>query len=34
VDAIKAMANMAVKNLIDVLTGKECPYIVNREYLK
>lgn len=34
VEAIKAMANLAVKNLIDVLNGKECPYIVNREYLK
>lgn len=34
VDAIRAMANQAVKNLIDVLTGKECPYVVNREYLK
>ncbi len=34
VEAINAMANLAVKNLIDVLTGKECPYIVNREYLK
>lgn len=34
VEAIRAMANLAVKNLIDVLTGKECPYIVNVEYLK
>jgi len=34
VEAIKAMADLAVKNLIDVLTDKECPYIVNREYLK
>ncbi len=34
VEAINAMANLAVKNLIDVLSGKECPYIVNREYLK
>lgn len=34
VEAINAMANLAVKNLVDVLTGKECPYIVNREYLK
>lgn len=34
VEAVKAMGNLAVKNLIDVLTGKECPYIVNRQYLK
>ncbi|NLW01231.1 MAG: phosphoglycerate dehydrogenase [Clostridiales bacterium] len=33
-EAINGMGKQAVQNLIDVLTGKECPYIVNREYLR
>jgi D-3-phosphoglycerate dehydrogenase len=32
-EAIREMGKLAVQNLIDVLTGKECPYVVNREYL-
>jgi D-3-phosphoglycerate dehydrogenase len=33
VEATREMGKLAVQNLIDVLTGKECRYIVNREYL-
>jgi D-3-phosphoglycerate dehydrogenase len=33
-EAMNEMGKLAVQNLIDVLTGKECPYIVNREYIK
>lgn len=33
-EAVKKMAVTAVNNLIAVLEGKECPYIVNREVLK
>ena len=33
-EARREMGKLAVQNLIDVLTGKECPYVVNREYLK
>jgi len=29
VEAMTAMANMAVQNLIDVLSGRDCPFIVN-----
>lgn len=29
-EATDNMANAAIKNLIDVLSGKECPYIVNK----
>ncbi|WRS28554.1 phosphoglycerate dehydrogenase [Oscillospiraceae bacterium MB08-C2-2] len=29
-EAMNNMANMSVQNLIDVLSGKECPFIVNR----
>ena len=28
-EAIAGMADLSVKNLIDVLSGKDCPYIVN-----
>jgi len=28
-EAINAMAEMSVQNLIDVLSGKNCPYIVS-----
>ena len=29
-EATENMANLSVKNLIDVLSGKECPFIVNK----
>lgn len=29
IEAITAMAELSVKNLIDVLSGRDCPYIVN-----
>lgn len=29
-EATENMANLAVQNLIDVLSGRECPYIVNK----
>ncbi len=33
-EAQNKMGYLAVQNLIDVLTGKDCPYIVNSQYLK
>ena len=29
-EATDHMANGAIKNLIDILSGNECPYIVNK----
>jgi Phosphoglycerate dehydrogenase and related dehydrogenases len=29
-EAVENMANMSVKNLIDILSGNSCPYIVNK----